>query len=204
MPRPDLDAIAANSPSSPDAAVQTRPVLLMVVTVHSDSHFQVVGALYSAHWTYMLQKIWARCTDREIRLIAEDRLLYAHPRGLPGHRYTVEEHLPEGRRDLRHRSRSYWESKAKAIGSDVSDLVTAIFDGDDVLLQLRRVQQVVTLLEKYPARRARSSCRMVLRCRLRPTWQHRRCRLRHRPISRTRWCRPGSCRRRNRRRRRER
>ncbi|MEM6676093.1 MAG: hypothetical protein AAF726_24805 [Planctomycetota bacterium] len=96
----------------------------------------------------MHRKIWGRCTDREIALIADDRLLYAHPRGIPGHRYTVEEHLSEGRRNLRHRSRTYWESKAKEIGSDVSELVDAIFDGDDVLLQLRRVQQVVTLLEQ--------------------------------------------------------
>ncbi len=147
-----------------------RPVLWKEVTVHRDSHVQIDGALYSAPWTYMHQKIWARCTSRELRLIADDRLLYSHPRGLAGHRYTVEGHLPEGRRDLRHRSRSYWEAKAEAIGTDVSDLVTAIFDGDDVLLQLRRVQQIVTLLEQYPARRA---CRAAKRALFYETLEYR-------------------------------
>ena len=79
-----------------------------------------------------------------------------------GKRSTVDDHLPEHRRDLRHRSREYWIGRARMLGQDVLCLAETIFDADDVLLQLRKVQQVVTLLEKYPAERARATARRAL------------------------------------------
>ena len=76
-------------------------------------------------------------------------------RALPrGKRRTVEHHLPEHRRDLRHRSRAYWINKATGIDKEVARLAERIFDSDDVLYQLRKVQAVVTLLEGYPKKRA--------------------------------------------------
>ena len=75
---------------------------------------------------------------------------------------TVPEHLPKGRADLRHRGRDHWQARALALGEDVNGFVFAVFESDDVLLQLRAVQALVTLLEKYPKRRAQAACRRAL------------------------------------------
>ena len=50
--------------------------------------------------------------------------------------------------------------RAAAVGPEVERLVTLIFDSDDVLLQLRRVQVVVCHLETFPRHRA---CKAALR-----------------------------------------
>jgi len=56
-----------------------------------------------------------------------------------GQRSAVDEHLPEHRADLRHRSREHWVERARRIGEEAERLVEAIFKGDDVLLELRPV-----------------------------------------------------------------
>ena len=130
--------------------------------LHRDSHVQGDGAFYSAPWTFLGQDLWLRCTVHSVAIHGEDRLLHTHTRVRRGQRSTVETHLPEHRRDLRHRSRTYWEAKARAIGEEVEALVTAIFDSDDVLYQLRKVQAVVTHLEGFPRERARAAARRAL------------------------------------------
>lgn len=144
---------------------QTRwdPVLWKKVTVHRDSHVQVDSAFYSAPWHLLGQELWARCTSHSVAIYNDDEHVHTHGRLARGKRQTVEEHLPEHRRDLRHRSRSYWIEKAEAIGPEVAQLATEIFDADDVLLQLRRVQAVVRHLETFPPQRARNAAARALR-----------------------------------------
>lgn len=139
------------------------PVLWKKVTVHRDSHVQVDGAFYSAPWTLLGQKLWARCTSHSVAIWHEEEHVHTHGRVPRGKRQTVEEHLPEHRRDLRHRSRSYWIEKAELIGPEVARLATEIFDADDVLLQLRRVQAVIRHLETFPRERARRAAARALR-----------------------------------------
>jgi hypothetical protein len=92
-------------------------------------------------------------------IFADDARVATHSRRGPGLRSTVEQHLPDYRADLRHRSRAYWEERAAKIGNDVEALVRDVFDKDDVLSHLRQVQAIVTLLEKYPTERANAACR---------------------------------------------
>lgn len=132
------------------------------VTLHSDSHVQVEGAFYSAPWRYLHKDLWVRYTSQIVAIYHGDDHLWTHGRGARGQRRTVETHLPEHRRDLRHRSREYWESRARAIGPDVEKLVAEIFGSDDVLLKLRQVQAVVRLLEGYPVKRARAAALRAL------------------------------------------
>ncbi len=139
------------------------PVLWKKVTVHRDCHVQVDGAFYSAPWKLVAKKLWARCTSHSVALWYGDEHLHTHGRVAHGMRQTVEEHLPEHRRDLRHRSRSYWLAKAEALGPEVAQLATEIFDSDDVLLQLRRVQAVIRHLETFPPERARKAAARALR-----------------------------------------
>jgi Mu transposase, C-terminal domain len=130
--------------------------------MHRDSHVQIDGAFYSAPWTFLGQELWVRCTAHSIAIHHEDRHLHTHARVPRGKRSTVEAHLPEHRRDLRHRSREHWIAKASTIGEDVERLATAIFDSDDVLYQLRKVQAVITHLETFPRERARAAARRAL------------------------------------------
>ncbi|QDU66236.1 IS21 family transposase [Engelhardtia mirabilis] len=130
--------------------------------LHRDSHVQVDGAFYSAPWTLLGQDLWLRCTTHSIVIYAEDCRLHAHSRVPRGKRSTIESHLPEHRRDLRHRSREHWIVRARVIGEEVEVLAAAIFDSDDVLYQLRKVQAVVTHLEGFPRERARATARRAL------------------------------------------
>lgn len=131
-------------------------------TLHTDSHVQIDGAFYTAPWRFLHQKLWVRCTPHSIAIHHEDELLYTHPRKPRGERSTIDEHLPEHRRDLRHRSREYWIEKAGEIGAEVMQLAEEIFGSDDVLLKLRKVQAVVRLLEGFPKRRARRAAKRAL------------------------------------------
>jgi len=132
-------------------------------TLHTDSHVQIDYAFYSAPWRFLGQVLWVRCTAHSVSIYHEDEHLHTHARVPRGKRSTVEEHLPEHRRDLRHRSREHWIRRATAIGESVVQLANAIFDSDDVLYQLRKVQAVVRHLESFPPERARAAARRALR-----------------------------------------
>jgi transposase len=130
------------------------------VTLHRNSHIQVDASFYSAPWRFLGEKLWARCTRHSILIYRGSKYLCAHARVPTGKKSTVEAHLPEHRRELRHRNPEHWMDRAKAVGPAVERLAKAIFESDDVLLQLRRVQAVVTHLESVPAERA---CRAAAR-----------------------------------------
>jgi transposase len=137
------------------------PVVWKQASLHQDAHLCFDGALYSAPWRLVVpkQKLWVRATSRSVEIYGpEDQRVATHRRGKAGSRNTIEEHLPEGRRELRHRSRGYWEERASALGPEVGAFVKEVFDSDDVLYQLRAVQAIVTYLEKFPTTRARAAC----------------------------------------------
>ena len=146
----------------PLPAKRWEPVVWKEVKLHRDCHVQIDGAFYSAPWKLLGAKLWARCTHHAITLLADDKHVHTHGRIGRGGRRTVEEHLPEHRRDIRHRSQAYWLERARVLGTEVEQLATEIFGADDVLLQLRRVQSVITHLETFPRERAqRASARAL-------------------------------------------
>ena len=128
--------------------------------LHRDSHVQIDGAFYSAPWGLLGQELWVRCTSHSVEIHHQDERQWTHARVPRGQRNTIETHLPEHRRDLRHRSREYWIRRASGMGEEVVRLAEAIFDSDDVLYQLRKVQAVVSHLEGFPKKRA---CRAAQR-----------------------------------------
>jgi transposase len=137
-------------------------VLWKSARLHTDSHLQIDGAFYSAPWRFLHEVLWVRCTPHSIAIYHSDLHLHTHRRVARGQRSTFEEHLPEHRRDLRHRTRQYWIDRAAKIGHEVVELTEAIFDSDRVLLQLRKVQAIVTHLEKFPAHRARAAAKRAM------------------------------------------
>ncbi len=130
--------------------------------LHRDCHIQIDGSFYSAPWTLLNQDLWVRCTDHSVAIHHCDEHIWTHARVGRGKRQTIESHLPEHRRDLRQRSREYWIQRSREIGPEVEDLAKEIFDSDDVLLQLRKVQSVVRHLDTFPRKRARMAAKRAL------------------------------------------
>jgi len=131
-------------------------------TVHPDAHISFQGRLYSVPWRCVGKQVWVQATSTTIAIYFEDTRIATHPRRGKGKRSTNEAHLPEGRRELRHRSRSYWEERAAGIGPETERLVQEVFDSDDVLSQLRKAQSIVTYLESYPRTRAEAASRRAV------------------------------------------
>jgi len=130
--------------------------------LHTDAHVQIDGAFYSAPWPLLHQELWVRCSSHSVAIYHQDVHQVTHARVKRGQRSTVEEHLPEHRRDLRQRSSEYWVERARSVGAEVEHLVALIFAEDDVLTQLRRVQAIVTHLEGFPHERARAAAKRAL------------------------------------------
>jgi transposase len=139
-----------------------RLALWKPVRLHRDCHVQIDGAFYSAPWRRVGETLWARCEEQRVVLYHDDERIADHPRVPRGQRSTRDEHFPEQRVPLRHRSRRYWTAKALEIGPQTKRLVDAVFDSDDVLHQLRVVQAIVTHLQTHPRRRAEAAARRAL------------------------------------------
>ena len=130
-----------------------EPVIWKSVTVHGDGHVSFERRLYSVPWQ-TTGEVWIRATTTSVEIHADDKRIATHSRHGHGVWSTQDAHLPEHRRDLRHRGSEYWVERARAIGEEVAIFIQAVFDSDDVLYQLRAVQAIVTYLEKFPPARA--------------------------------------------------
>lgn len=143
----------------PLPARRWEPVVWKKATVHQDAHVAFEQGLYSVPWRFAGQKVWVRATRSSVTVYSStDVRIATHSPVAAGQHATVEAHLPEGRRDLRHRSRPYWEERAARMGPEVGGFIREVFDSDDVLLRLRAAQALVTLLERYPVERAAKAC----------------------------------------------
>lgn len=141
----------------PTKAYET--VVWKQATVHADCHVHFDKRLYSAPWRLINREVWVRATSTSVAIYADDVRVATHSRRGKKQRSTHDDHLPEGRAELRHRSRSYWEERADRMSAEVGVFVREVFDSDDVLLQLRAVQAIVTYLEKFPPERAAATAR---------------------------------------------
>ena len=142
----------------PLPAVPYEPAVWKRARVHPDCHLVFRRRLYSAPWRLVGEEVWVRGTACELEVWHDDRVVARH-RVTGRWRTTLEEHLPADRRELRHRGRALWEERARKIGPETLGLVEEVFEEDQELSQLRRVQAIVTLLERYPRRRAEAASR---------------------------------------------
>ncbi|MBA2741679.1 MAG: IS21 family transposase [Actinobacteria bacterium] len=135
------------------------PIIWKRATVHSNSHLVFGRREYSVPWTLCHKRLWVRATPDTVYIhdLEEERVA-THDRRGPGPRSTNDAHLPEHRRDLRHRDRAYWVTRAKTMGDTVGDYIVEVFGSEDVISKLRVVQAIVTHLEKHPSERAVAAC----------------------------------------------
>ena len=139
-----------------------EPIVWRTAKVHPDGHVAFEKRLYSVPWRRIGEQVWVKATPSTVAIYADEERIATHPRRGEGPRSTDEAHLPDHRRDLRHRGRTYWERRAARLGEDVRRYVVEVFDSDDVVYQLRNVQASVTHLEKYPDSRANRACARAL------------------------------------------
>lgn len=125
-------------------------VLWKRAKVHSDSHVQLGGRLFSVPWRHVGKEVWVRATSASVEVYLDDVRVATHDRRGRGRVNTQDAHLPEGRRDLRHRSESYWRERASRLHGDVGGFVAEVFESDRELSKLRDVQAIVTHLERFP------------------------------------------------------
>jgi len=128
-------------------------------TLGRDCRFVFDGATYSAPWRHIGQRLLVRATSRELRVFADDARVATHQRLQPGGRLILDEHLPPGRRDLRHREPTYWFERASQLGDDVELWAREVMDSDDVLSKVRVLQAAIPYLETVGAPRAGLACR---------------------------------------------
>ena len=139
-------------------ALAYEPVLWREPLLRRDCHALVEKARYSAPWRLLGKRLLARVTEASVELYFEDARVATHERQPAGGRSTKDEHLPPERVGYRHRHRSYWEQRAAKIGQPVATYVREVFDSDEVLHQLSKVQSIVQHLEGFPVERANAAC----------------------------------------------
>jgi len=126
--------------------------------VHPDCCIAFDRRLYSVPWRWVGRQVWVRATPGSVVVFGDDVRIATHSRHDRGRRSIDESHLPEGRRDLRHRSHAYWVKRAHSIHPDVAVYIEQVLASDDVLSQLRTAQAIVTHLEGFPPHRAQAAC----------------------------------------------
>ena len=138
-------------------------------TVHQDSHFQFDGRLYSVPWRHVAAKgqpatvVWARATATTVAAYIDDTRVTDHDRKGSGRRSTKEEHLPEHRRDYRHRDPQYWRERAGEQGTVVRTFIDTVLDHDPVKSRVDVACACLKLLETLPPERTTSVAQHALR-----------------------------------------
>ena len=139
-------------------AKRFEPVTWRTLIVQRDCCVRFHEERWSVPFRLVGQQILLRATRHTVEVYADDYRVATHDRTAPGP-HIQDAHLPEGRRDERHRDRGHWEGRADAISADVVGVfVRAVMDRDDVQRPLRRVASILRLLEAVPRERAIATC----------------------------------------------
>lgn len=126
-------------------------------TVQRDCCIHFDGDRWSVPFQHVGRAALVRATPHTVEVYVDDRRVATHDRAAVSH--IIDEHLPEGRRELRHRDRAHWEARADAIDADVvGTFVRKVLDQDDIQRPLRRAASVLRLLEAVPRERAIAAC----------------------------------------------
>jgi transposase len=150
------------------AALQPLPAepfdLLEVkeVKVHPDCHVQVNRAYYSVPFEHVGRKLEAHVYERVVQLYQGVRLLVTHPRATrPGQRITQPEHYPKDKLIYLMRTPDFCVRKAQGIGPSCAEVVRVLLS-ERPLDQLRSVQGIIGLSDRYGSERVEAACRRAL------------------------------------------
>jgi len=125
--------------------------------VGRNTHVGFDARFWSVPWPNIGAQVLVRATPTSVEIYRDDSRIATHSRSGVELWSTKDEHLPEGRKDLRHRDRRYWEERADVLGEEVGAYIREVLDADSVQQPLRRVAAILRALETVPAERARAA-----------------------------------------------
>jgi transposase len=135
-----------------------EPATWRRLTVQRDCCVRFAEDRWSVPFRHVGREVLLRATEHSVELYVDDHRVATHDRRALGP-HIDDAHLPEGRRDERHRDRGHWERRADAIDADVvGAFVRAVLDQDDVQRPLRRAAAILRILETVPKERAVATC----------------------------------------------
>ena len=139
-------------------ATRFEPTIWHRARVYDDAHVLFDRRFYSVPWTLLGKEAWVRATASTVVVYVDDERVATHDRRGKGLRSTLDAHLPDVRRDLRHRDEGWWLEEADAIGAEVGALMREVLESDRELSLLSTVQAMVLHLRDFPTQRARRAC----------------------------------------------
>ncbi|MCE5324047.1 IS21 family transposase [bacterium] len=144
-------------PSEPFELVEVRQA-----KVHRDCHIEVAGAYYSAPFKYVGARLEVYLFERVVQIYNGLELVVTHERASRrGQRVTRLEDYPLEKSIYLSRPRDYCRRRAYAIGPKCGEAVSTLLDSRP-LDNLRAVQGIISLAEKYGDRRLEAACERAL------------------------------------------
>ena len=140
----------------PELAAWAKP------KVHRDGHVHYLKCLYSVPYRFIGEHLWLRATARTVGIYHGHELVATHLRAFrPGSRLTNDDHLPPNAIAYKSRTAEWCLEQARDVGDACHEVVRILFD-DQVMVNLRAVQGLVGLADKYGPGRLEAACRRAL------------------------------------------
>lgn len=132
------------------------------VKLHGNCHVQFEKCFYSAPFPLVHKPLWLKATETNVKLFRNLDLVAVHPRlRIPGQRSTVPEHLPPDAQAFLMHDPQWCLRQAERLGPSCKNLVETLF-ADRVLDNLRAVQGILHLAERFGPLRLEAACKRAL------------------------------------------
>ncbi|MCX6344886.1 MAG: IS21 family transposase [Armatimonadetes bacterium] len=130
--------------------------------VHRDCHVEINAAYYSAPFKYVGEKLEVYVFERVVQIYDGLNLVVTHERATrKGQRITRIEHYPPEKSIYLTRPREYCRQRAYSVGPRCGEVVSALLENRP-LDNLRSVQGIIGLAEKYGEKRMENACARAL------------------------------------------
>jgi transposase len=144
-------------PSEPFELLEARQA-----KVHRDCHIEVAGAYYSVPFKYTGKRLEVYLYERVVQIYDGLGLVVTHERATrKGQRVSRMEHYPPEKSIYLSRPRDYCRDRAYGIGPKCGEAVSGLLDARP-LDNLRAVQGIIGLADKYGEKRLEAACARAL------------------------------------------
>lgn len=133
-----------------------------MLKLHPDCHVEINGSYYSAPHTLIGKTFEVHVYERVVQIYNGVELLVTHGRAKHrGERITLNEHYPPEKVIYLMRTPSYCIKRSEEIGESCAQIARRLFS-ERPLDQLRSVQHIVGLTDKYGPERVEAACARAL------------------------------------------
>jgi transposase len=125
--------------------------------VSRDFHIQLNKAYYSVPYELCARYVLARKTDSQVTIFKENKIIAVHSPQNQGKRSTSEHHMPPNKLKYMKHDTDYCLKKAGFIGDNTLTVVKNMLT-EEVVRNLRGVQNIIRLEKKYGKTRLEKAC----------------------------------------------